>query len=58
MLTEITHLQEIMDSLCMQAGDPNSLPPASEQAIIDLKGSEQKWNFKVCKYGVKGGGGS
>lgn len=50
MLTEITHLQEVIDALCMQAGDPYSLPPASEQVIIDLKTSENHaWSFQVSK---------
>ncbi|XP_052231063.1 protein MTSS 1-like isoform X6 [Dreissena polymorpha] len=38
LLTEVTHLQEIMDSLCMQADSPTTLPPSSEQVIMDLKG--------------------
>ncbi|XP_052231053.1 uncharacterized protein LOC127844679 isoform X4 [Dreissena polymorpha] len=38
LLTEVTHLQEIMDSLCMQADNPATLPPSSEQVIMDLKG--------------------
>ncbi|XP_056003634.1 protein MTSS 1-like isoform X31 [Ostrea edulis] len=47
LLTEITHLQEIMDHLCMQCNDPHTLPPASEQVIMDLKGfdSSSVWNF-------------
>ena len=38
LLTEVTHLQEIMHSLCMQASEPNALPASSEQVINDLKG--------------------
>ncbi|ESO90872.1 hypothetical protein LOTGIDRAFT_122591, partial [Lottia gigantea] len=38
LLTEITHLQEIMHSLCQQASDPHNLPEASEQVITDIKG--------------------
>jgi hypothetical protein len=38
LLTEVTHLQEIMHSLCLQASDPSSLPESSEQVINDLKG--------------------
>lgn len=47
LLTEITHLQEIMEHLCMQCNDPNTLPPASEQVIMDVKGfdSSSVWNF-------------
>ncbi|XP_078337589.1 protein MTSS 2-like isoform X3 [Crassostrea virginica] len=47
LLTEITHLQEIMEHLCMQCNDPHTLPTASEQVIMDLKGfdSSSVWNF-------------
>ncbi|KAK6185084.1 hypothetical protein SNE40_007400 [Patella caerulea] len=38
LLTEITHLQEIMQSLCLQASDPQNLPASSEQVITDIKG--------------------
>ncbi|KAL8558627.1 hypothetical protein ACOMHN_058186 [Nucella lapillus] len=38
LLSEVTHLQDIMHSLCMQASDPDNLPPSSEQVITDLKG--------------------
>lgn len=51
LLTEITHLQEIMEHLCMQCNDPHTLPPASEQVIMDVKGfdSSSVWNFsQVC----------
>ena len=48
MLTEVTHLQEILQQLCLGAGDPFVLPPASEQVIRDLKGGEgHTWNFQV-----------
>ncbi|XP_076449389.1 uncharacterized protein LOC143285839 [Babylonia areolata] len=40
LLTEVTHLQEIMHSLCLQASDPHSLPDSSEQVITDLKGMD------------------
>ncbi|KAK3086144.1 hypothetical protein FSP39_014225 [Pinctada imbricata] len=47
LITEITHLQEIMQNLCMQCSDPSVLPPASEQVIMDVKGfdSSSVWNF-------------
>ncbi len=49
MLTEVTHLQEILESLCMQAGDPYVLPASSEQVIQDLQGTDgSRWTFKVC----------
>ena len=48
LLTEITHLQEIMYSLCMQASEPEKLPSTSEQCIIDLKGQDPGvWNLQV-----------
>ena len=40
LLTEVTHLQEIMHSLCLQASEPQSLPASSEQVIADLKGMD------------------
>ncbi|XP_033754842.1 protein MTSS 1-like isoform X3 [Pecten maximus] len=47
LLTEITHLQEIMDSLCYGASEPDKLPTASEQCIIDVKGQDSStWNFQ------------
>ena len=48
LLTEITHLQEIMDGLCLQADSPESLPTSSEQVIMDLKGLDTKaWSIQV-----------
>ncbi|XP_025115085.1 MTSS1-like protein isoform X4 [Pomacea canaliculata] len=47
LLTEVTHLQEIMHCLCMQASEPQSLPPSSEQVILDLKGMDPAaWNIQ------------
>ncbi|XP_076869879.1 protein MTSS 1 isoform X2 [Brachyhypopomus gauderio] len=40
MLGEITHLQSILEDLCNLTADPSILPPASEQVILDLKGSD------------------
>ncbi|CAC5400923.1 unnamed protein product [Mytilus coruscus] len=40
LLTEITHLQDITHSLCLMAGEPNTLPSSSEQFIMDIKGSD------------------
>ncbi|XP_060566052.1 protein MTSS 2-like isoform X2 [Ruditapes philippinarum] len=45
LLTEVTHLQEIMDILCLQADSPQTLPASSEQVILDLKG-EDAGSFK------------
>lgn len=48
MLTDISHLQEIIDQLCMHTGDPNILPPASEQVILDATGADRlAWSFQV-----------
>ena len=38
MLSEVSHVEDIMHGLCLQANDPDSLPLSSEQAISDLKG--------------------
>jgi len=42
---DATHLQEIVDSLCQQASQPDTLPAASEQVIADVSGSSAQW---VC----------
>ena len=48
MLTEVTHLQEILQHLCLQASDPSSLPTASEQVIRDLKVTGGAgWTYQV-----------
>ena len=48
MLADIGHLQEIIKSLCLHAADPHRLPPASEQVILDTKGSDSStWSFQV-----------
>jgi len=48
LLTEVTHLQEITHNLCLQASEPDKLPSASEQVILDLKGADTGvWNFQV-----------
>ena len=50
MLTEVTHLQEILQNLCLHASDPNGLPSASEQVILDLKVTGgQAWTYQVNK---------
>lgn len=35
MLSELSHLQEVVDQLEKHTADPYSLPPASEQVIAD-----------------------
>ncbi|CAG9821314.1 unnamed protein product [Phaedon cochleariae] len=47
MLTEIGHLQEAVQQLTKHSSDPAHLPPASEQVIADLKGSEGGWSFRT-----------
>ncbi|KAL3860564.1 hypothetical protein ACJMK2_010677 [Sinanodonta woodiana] len=51
LLSEVHHLEEIMDNLCKQVGDPQTLPSSSEQVILDIKGLDTSvWNFQVCFY--------
>ncbi|XP_030637827.1 protein MTSS 1 isoform X1 [Chanos chanos] len=47
MLGEITHLQTIADDLQALTVDPHKLPPASEQVIHDLKGSDYNWSYQT-----------
>ncbi|XP_072241553.1 MTSS I-BAR domain containing 2a isoform X1 [Leuresthes tenuis] len=47
MLGEITHLQAIVDDLTVLTEDPQKLPPASEQVIRDLKGSDYSWSYQT-----------
>ncbi|KAJ8291038.1 hypothetical protein GJAV_G00020700 [Gymnothorax javanicus] len=47
MLGEITHLQTIADDLKALTVDPHKLPPASEQVILDLKGSDYGWSYQT-----------
>nr|XP_033788764.1 protein MTSS 1 isoform X4 [Geotrypetes seraphini] len=47
MLGEITHLQTISDDLKTLTMDPHKLPPASEQIILDLKGSDYSWSYQT-----------
>ncbi|XP_035284239.1 protein MTSS 1-like isoform X2 [Anguilla anguilla] len=47
MLGEITHLQTISDDLKALTMDPHKLPPASEQVILDLKGSDCSWSYQT-----------
>ncbi|XP_051572114.1 protein MTSS 2-like isoform X1 [Myxocyprinus asiaticus] len=47
MLGEITHLQAIIDDLTVLTSDPHKLPPASEQVIQDLKGSDYSWSYQT-----------
>ncbi|XP_067003165.1 BAR/IMD domain-containing adapter protein 2-like 1 isoform X2 [Anabrus simplex] len=47
MLSELSHLQEVVDQIQKHTADPYTLPPASEQVISDLKGSESSWSFQT-----------
>ncbi|KAI4873993.1 hypothetical protein NFI96_032070 [Prochilodus magdalenae] len=47
MLGEIIHLQTIADDLKALTMDPHKLPPASEQVIHDLKGSDYNWSYQT-----------
>ncbi|NXD84388.1 MTSSL protein, partial [Halcyon senegalensis] len=47
MLGEITHLQGIIEDLVMLTAEPHKLPPASEQVIKDLKGSDYSWSYQT-----------
>ncbi|CAK6967590.1 protein MTSS 1-like isoform X3 [Scomber scombrus] len=47
MLGEVTHLQGISDDLKALTSDPHKLPPASEQVILDLKGSDYSWSYQT-----------
>ncbi|XP_048523340.1 flocculation protein FLO11 isoform X3 [Dendroctonus ponderosae] len=47
MLTEMGHLQEAVQQLEKHTSDPNTLPPASEQVIADLKSSDSGWSFQT-----------
>ncbi|RXN09026.1 MTSS1 isoform X1 [Labeo rohita] len=47
MLGEVTHLQTILEDLGNLTADPNSLPPASEQVILDLKGSDYSYSYQT-----------
>ncbi|XP_017320239.1 protein MTSS 1 isoform X3 [Ictalurus punctatus] len=47
MLGEIVHLQTIAEDLKVLTVDPHKLPPASEQIIHDLKGSDYSWSYQT-----------
>ncbi|KAJ3602008.1 hypothetical protein NHX12_029769, partial [Muraenolepis orangiensis] len=47
MLGEVTHLQSILEDLTHLTADPTMLPPASEQVILDLKGSDFSYIYQT-----------
>ena len=40
MIAEVSHLQEIVESLITNSNDPFTLPKSSEQIIHDMKGQD------------------
>lgn len=47
MLGEVTHLQTILEDLNHLTVEPTKLPPASEQVILDLKGSDFSYTYQT-----------
>ncbi|XP_054640325.1 protein MTSS 1 isoform X5 [Dunckerocampus dactyliophorus] len=47
MLGEVTHLQTLLEDLTNLTAEPNKLPPASEQVILDLKGSDFSYTYQT-----------
>ncbi|RVE72509.1 hypothetical protein OJAV_G00038810 [Oryzias javanicus] len=47
MLGEVTHLQTILEDLSLMTAEPHKLPPASEQVILDLKGSDFHYVYQT-----------
>ncbi|KAK7915434.1 hypothetical protein WMY93_011195 [Mugilogobius chulae] len=47
MLGEVTHLQTILEDLSSLTAEPHKLPPASEQVILDLKGSDFHYTYQT-----------
>ncbi|XP_069568726.1 protein MTSS 1 isoform X2 [Brachyistius frenatus] len=47
MLGEVTHLQTILEDLTNLTAEPNKLPPASEQVILDLKCSDYQYTYQT-----------
>ncbi|XP_067131088.1 serine-rich adhesin for platelets-like isoform X2 [Centruroides vittatus] len=47
MLQEMTHLQEVLESLTNLTQDPYSLPSSSEEILNDMKNSDTSWSFQT-----------
>ncbi|XP_046880558.1 protein MTSS 1 isoform X2 [Hypomesus transpacificus] len=47
MLGEVTHLQTILEDLSSLTADPHTLPPSSQQVILDLKGSDFSYSYQT-----------
>jgi len=54
MLGDVTHLQEILMSLCKQAANPDILPESSEAVIDDISACNRMdnllWDCKVYEF--------
>ena len=46
-LTEMTHLQDVINALSGQANNSSSIPLSIEQVMLDLKGKESTLSYKV-----------
>ncbi|KAK8398390.1 hypothetical protein O3P69_003941 [Scylla paramamosain] len=47
LVSELGHLQEVMTQLEKHSADPHTLPPASEQVLLDIKGGEAQWSWQT-----------
>ncbi|XP_042228254.1 protein MTSS 1-like, partial [Homarus americanus] len=47
LVSELGHLQEVMNQLEKHVADPHTLPPASEQVLLDIKGGETQWSWQT-----------
>ena len=47
MAVEMTSIQEVVDSMCLLAAEPCSLPASSQQVIDDYRRTQCKWFCQV-----------
>lgn len=47
LVSELGHLQEVMTQLEKHSADPHTLPPASEQVLLDIKGGDTQWSWQT-----------
>ncbi|XP_071532454.1 uncharacterized protein mim isoform X2 [Panulirus ornatus] len=47
LVSELGHLQEVMTQLEKHSADPHTLPPASEQVLMDIKSGEAQWSWQT-----------
>ena len=50
MLSEVNHIQEIVQSLCMVSNDPDTLPGSTEHLLADMLKSGSDSESTVCRY--------